>query len=75
MSINELARIMADYVGKPVNVVHGATRPGDVRDSLASVDGAHEAFGFVPTVELEAGLEEYFAWVASDPVTAARWSA
>lgn len=73
VSITELARIMGSFVGKPVNVVYGDTRPGDVRDSLAAIDAARDAFGFVPTVELESGLEEYLAWLANDSVTLARW--
>lgn len=73
VSITELARVMAEFVGKPVNIVYGDTRPGDVRDSLAAIDAAKAAFGFEPSVELNAGLAEYLQWLASDPVTLARW--
>ena len=31
---------------------------------------AHAAFGYEPSVELEPGLAEYLAWIATDPVTA-----
>ena len=75
ISINELARIMAEVIGKPVNIVHGDPRPGDVRDSLAAVDAAREAFGFAPSVTLESGLPEYLEWLATDDVTMQRWSA
>ena len=73
ISINELARVMAETIGEPVNIVHGDPRPGDVRDSLAAVDAARAAFGFEPSMDLRDGLREYLAWLRSDPVTLARW--
>jgi UDP-glucose 4-epimerase len=74
ISINELAGIMAEVTGRDVRVVHAAPRPGDVRDSLAAVDAAAAAFGFSPTVDLQAGLTEYLDWLRTDPVTARRWA-
>ena len=44
------------------NVEYGAPRPGDVRDSLADITAAREAFGFDPKVEMYEGLVEYVAW-------------
>ncbi len=73
VSINELARIMAETTGRDARVVHAAPRPGDVRDSLAAIDAA-AAFGFTPSVELRTGLAQYVEWLATDPVTAARWT-
>jgi UDP-glucose 4-epimerase len=74
ISINELARVMTDVIGEPVEVVHGDPRPGDVRDSLAAVDAATRAFGFAPSMDLEVGLKDYIDWLRTDPVTAARWA-
>ena len=71
--INELASVMSEIAGVSVNVVHAAPRPGDVRDSLAAIDAARVAFGFRPSVDLQEGLEGYFAWLRDDPVTASRW--
>jgi UDP-glucose 4-epimerase len=75
ISINELARLMAGMVDRPVNIVYGAPRPGDVRDSLAAIDAARDAFGFAPMADIAEGLRGYLEWLASDPVTAARWAA
>lgn len=75
VSINELARMMAEMIAEPVEIVHGAPRPGDVRDSLADVSAAGLAFGFKPSVKLEEGLRGYIDWLRGDPVTAARWAA
>lgn len=74
VSFNELVRVMADMVGKPVEVVHGDFRPGDVRDSLAAVDAAGAAFGFHLAMQLERGLQDYVQWLRTDAVTGRRWA-
>ena len=50
----EIARITGREDLPPV---HAATREGDVRDSLASVDAARDVLGWTPTVPLATGLE------------------
>jgi nucleoside-diphosphate-sugar epimerase len=60
--INDLARMLHEIMGIPWNVEYGAPRPGDVRDSLADITVAHEAFGFDPKVEMYEGLVEYVTW-------------
>ena len=74
ISINALATMMAERVERPVTIVHGPERPGDVRDSLAAIDAARDAFGFAPSADLEAGLTEYLEWLQADGVTQERWS-
>ncbi len=74
ISINELARIMAEISGESVEIAHGEPRPGDVRDSLAAVDAAREAFGFQPDAAIEDGLRAYIEWLRADPVTRERWA-
>ena len=54
--------MVADSSGVEVAIQHGPPRPGDVRHSLADVSAARAAFGFEPTVTLEAGLPEYMQW-------------
>lgn len=75
ISINELTRVMQEVIGEPADVVHGAPRPGDVRDSLAAVEAARAAFGFDPRADLPQALAEYIDWLRSDPVTQKRWNA
>jgi nucleoside-diphosphate-sugar epimerase len=45
-----------------------------VRDSLADIGAAADAFGFHPSVALEDGLRVYLDWLGNDPVTQRRWS-
>ena len=73
ISINALVQLMGDSIDESVDVVHEQPRPGDVRDSLAAIDAATQAFGFVPSMELEAGLTAYIEWLRTDEVTRARW--
>ena len=41
-------------------------RRGDVRDSLADISKAREAFGFEPTVTIADGLAEYVRWAMTE---------
>jgi UDP-glucose 4-epimerase len=62
ISINGLVEKLKDASGKSPVVVYGSPRPGDVRDSLADISAARNAFGFVPTIGLDDGLRDYIMW-------------
>ena len=62
VTINRLAALLAEVAGLPAMIEYGPPRAGDVRHSLADVSAARQAFGFEPTVALEAGLREYMGW-------------
>ncbi len=70
ITINDLVRRLEAASGMKADVVHGPPRPGDVRDSLADIQAAREAFGFAPEVELEEGLPEYFEWARAEEASA-----
>ncbi|HIJ05897.1 MAG TPA: GDP-mannose 4,6-dehydratase, partial [Methanocalculus sp.] len=42
--------------------VYEATRAGDIRDSLADITRAREAFGYDPQYPVEEGLRQAVAW-------------
>lgn len=65
ITINDLARVLHEIIGIPWNLEYGPPRPGDVRDSLADITKASEAFGFDPSVSLFDGLVEYVDWAKS----------
>ena len=60
----ELAETIMDLVGTRVDPVHEASRPGDVRDSLADISRARDAFGYAPGFTLTEGLKETIQWFA-----------
>jgi UDP-glucose 4-epimerase len=62
VSINWLAETMRAVCGRPGIIQYSEPRRGDVRHSLADIAAAQAAFGYQPTVDLEAGLDEYLAW-------------
>ena len=70
ISINALARLVQAVAGMQVGVTYAPPRPGDVRDSLADIRLARAAFGFIPNVPFEEGLDEYWHWIRQDPLTA-----
>jgi UDP-glucose 4-epimerase len=74
ISVNDLAKMMADTCAVSADIVWGEPRPGDVRDSLADVRAAQSAFGFSPSVTLEHGMRSYIDWLRDDSVTQARWA-
>ena len=60
----ELAGTIMDLVGTRVDPIHEPSRPGDVRDSLADISRAAEAFGYAPAYTLNDGLKETIQWFA-----------
>ena len=54
-----------DLVGTLAEDHSAAERPGDVRDSLASLDRAQRLLGYHPGVSFEEGLRRTWAWFAA----------
>lgn len=63
VTINHLVELLGDAAGVEPEVEHAPRRPGDVRDSLADISAARDAFGYDPQVSLEDGLAEYVEWM------------
>jgi len=58
-SINELARILIELVGKPKGkVIHAEERKGDIRESYANIGKAEKELGFKPELSIFEGLKE-----------------
>ncbi len=63
ITVLELAQGLADVLGKELRVEHLPPRPGDVRDSLASIERSRDELGYRPMVKLREGLKrtvDYF---------------
>lgn len=60
-SINELAEIISRKSSKNVWIKHVAPREGDIRHSVGDISRAREKLGFRPIIDLEEGLDEFFA--------------
>ena len=62
ISINVLSRIIAEELGSDLNPEYAPPRPGEVRDSVADISAARDAFGYEPSVDLREGLNRSLAW-------------
>lgn len=56
ISVNRLWASIKKLTGSHVDAVHGERRPGDVRDSLASLEKAQRLLGYEPAIDLDEGL-------------------
>ncbi|HEV8263713.1 MAG TPA: SDR family oxidoreductase [Gemmatimonadales bacterium] len=62
LSVAALWERIRAAAGVDVEPVYEAARPGDVRDSLASIEEARAALGYEPIVDFDAGLARTVAW-------------
>jgi UDP-glucose 4-epimerase len=62
IDLNELASLIMDIIGITVPLLYEPPRTGDVRDSLADIRRAQEAFGYAPEYTVKTGLKETIAW-------------
>ena len=62
IDLNELAYIIMEITGITVPLLYEPPRAGDVRDSLADITRAQEAFGYAPEYTVKTGLKETISW-------------
>lgn len=62
VSLNQTLDLLRRLSGKNLQAKYDPPREGDIRDSLAAISRAREAFGYEPTVRFEEGLERTFEW-------------
>lgn len=61
-TLNETFRILADLLDFREQPIYGPPRTGDIRDSLADISAAREAFEYKPLIGFEEGLRRTVAW-------------
>lgn len=61
-TLNETYEVLAKLLEFDGIPIYGPDRAGDVRDSLADIGAAREAFGYKPLVGFEEGLRRTVAW-------------
>ena len=62
IDLNQLASLIMEITGITVPLVYEPSRTGDVRDSLADITRAQEAFGYAPEFTVKSGMKETIAW-------------
>lgn len=71
-TLNETYGLLAGMLGFSDPPHYVEPRAGDVRDSLASIEAARQAFGYNPQVGFEEGLRRTVAWYCEQPDDRAR---
>jgi len=61
-SLLDLLGMVGQVTGRPVTADHRPPRPGDVRDSLASLERAEQGLGYRVLVPLPEGLRRTWDW-------------
>lgn len=62
ISLNRLLEIIQAETGVYLGATYASGRPGDIRDSLASVDKAREKLGYTPSVDVAEGVSRTVSW-------------
>jgi nucleoside-diphosphate-sugar epimerase len=62
VSVNDLWDRIRELAGVPVLPKYAEGRPGEVRNSLASIDKARELVGYEPVVDFDEGLRQTVAY-------------
>jgi nucleoside-diphosphate-sugar epimerase len=63
VTVNELVQIVARIAGKKITRRHDLTKPQGVRGRNADLTLMKKTLGWEPTVSLEQGLAETYAWI------------
>ncbi len=61
-TLNETYQVIARFLDHEGPPAYGPVRAGDVKDSLADITAARDAFGYNPEVGFEEGLRRTVAW-------------
>jgi UDP-glucose 4-epimerase len=64
-TLNDVARLIGEGLGKPLAVSYAPGRVGDVKHSLADVSAARSAFGYRGAVSFVDGLRRTIEWYSA----------
>ncbi|MBV6521910.1 MAG: UDP-N-acetylglucosamine 4-epimerase [Gemmatimonadaceae bacterium] len=72
ISLLDLIAMVEEVSGRSIQVRHQPPRPGDIRDSLASLERARSVLGYAPLVSVGEGVRRLWHWTAGhEPALAA----
>ena len=57
-SINEIVNLIIKITNSKSAIIYQKIRPGDIKDSLASISDTKEKLNFIPQINLKEGLDE-----------------
>ena len=66
VTVNEVFTMIGRLVGQPITIDQQPPQKGDMRDTYADTSRAAADLGFAPSITLEQGLAEEYAWLRSE---------
>lgn len=66
VTVNRVFDIIGTLAGRPVTIEQQPPQKGDMRDTYADTSRAAADLGFAPSITLEQGLAEEYAWLRSE---------
>jgi nucleoside-diphosphate-sugar epimerase len=63
VSLKDVFEMIGRVTGRPMTIEYQPAQKGDMRDTYADTSRARVDLGFAPSVDLEQGLREMFAWM------------
>jgi UDP-N-acetylglucosamine 4-epimerase len=61
-SLNKLFELIAKELSSDVKVIYGDKRPGEIKDSFASINKAKNLLSYKPSISLEEGIQKTISW-------------
>ncbi|MDT8070292.1 MAG: SDR family oxidoreductase [Terriglobia bacterium] len=71
ITLNDTFRVLCDLTGYKGVPIYAPVREGDIKDSLAEISRAREAFGYVPKIDFRDGLRRTVEWYRTQPAAVA----
>jgi len=62
ITVNAIIEMINDLLGKNIKPIYTASRPGDVRHSLADISAAQKLLNYKPAVTFKRGLQKAIDW-------------
>jgi len=62
VTVNEVIEIINGLVGKSITPIYDASRPGDIKHSLADISLARKLLSYKPTISFKEGLQKAIDW-------------
>jgi UDP-glucose 4-epimerase len=66
VTVNHVFDLIGELVGRPVAIEQHPPQKGDMRDTYADTSRAATDLGFAPSITLEQGLAEEYAWLCRE---------
>ena len=66
ISLNDLWNNLQNAANKSLKAIHGPTRKGDIKDSLADISKAKSLLKYEPTILVKEGIQKTFDWFTNN---------